>query len=104
VSSSVVHFLQAVNIDERDNERIAFPSRPIDLVLQFSKAWPTTQSPCEVIEQVVLPLIVFSIQGGLGPIESGLLTIKHGLLSVQPSLVAVNDFLVWFGSVVPDSR
>jgi hypothetical protein len=86
VSSPIVHGLQAVHIDERDDQRDALAPSPIDLVLHLSKAWATTQHPGEVIDQVVLPLVAVTIERSLGSIEPCLITVQGSLLPVQGGL------------------
>ena len=94
VPFSVVHDLQAVHVDESDDERMPLPPGPIDLVLQLPQTGAAPQYPGELIDQIVLPGTTLSIERTLGPIELRLLSIQGSLLSVQCSLLSVKLLLV----------
>jgi hypothetical protein len=89
VSLLVVHGLQAVHINERDDKRISFAPCTIHLVLQLPKARSTSQGPGEIIDQVVLPPGALSIEGRLSPIEPGLVPVQGRLVPVEAGLLSM---------------
>ena len=61
----------------------------IDFVLKFSEAGTTPQRAGEVIDQILLPLVSFSVERGLGPIKSGLVPVHGRLVPVQRCLLSI---------------
>src|SRR5438477_12104435 len=89
MSARVIHGLQTVHIDERHNQRTFSSAGAIDFVLKFSEAGTTPQRAGEVIDQILLPLVSFSVERGLGPIKSGLVPVHGRLVPVQCCLLSI---------------